>query len=116
MTVPDPGRPRTGMDPMPTSRPRTPLTDPLTDPLPDDVPDPARPGRPARPGTDGLLELVAPGRQDGRRHVVDVPVGELGDPEGLRGRCGAPVTGVVPGLGAGSADCPVCVASAAGPP
>ena len=112
----DPRRPSSGMDPMPTSRPRPPLgrVDPDA-PLPDDVPDPRHPGRPgppSRPGTDGLV-LVAAGREDRWRHVVDVPIGEAGDPEGLRARCGAAVSGVVPGLGPASADCPVCGAAAA---
>lgn len=110
------------MDPMPTSRPRPPLggVDPDA-PLPDDVPDPrhpghpgspTRPGPPSRPGTPDLV-LVAAGREDRWRHVVDVPLGELGDPEGLRARCGAAVSGVVPGLGPASADCPVCGAATA---
>ena len=101
MTIP--GRPTSGMDPMPASIPTPPL---------DDLPDPDHPGRPRRPGRpaepDGRLHLVATGRDDGRRHVVDVQPGELGDPEGLRARCGAPVGGVVPGLTADRADCPLC--------
>lgn len=98
--------PRTGMDPMPSSTPLPPLGD--------TVPDPAAPGRdprrptPGDPAPDGRLELVATGRDDRRRHVVDVTSGELGDPTGLRARCGAPVEQVVPGLRAEQADCPGC--------
>lgn len=83
--------------------------------LPDDVPSPDRPGR-----TAGRAPLVATGRDDGgdsgaggrpRRHVVDVPWGELVDPEGLTARCGAAVDTVVPGLTADRADCPACRAT-----
>ena len=49
------------------------------------------------------------GRDDRRRHVVDVVTGELGDPAGLRARCGAAVEQVVPGLRAEQADCPGCL-------
>jgi hypothetical protein len=113
MTVPGPPprRPTSGMDPMPASIPTPPL---------DDVPDPDRPGRPRdprrRPGPDrpaepdGRLHLVATGRDDRRRHVVDVEPGELGDPEGLRARCGAAVARVVPGVTVDGADCPLCTA------
>ncbi len=89
-------QPRTGMDPMPSSTPVPPLGDTVPAPVP--VP-------------DGRLELVATGREDRRRHVVDVTSGELGDPTGLRARCGAPVEQVVPGLRANQADCPGCVLS-----
>lgn len=104
---PAPGRrrPASGLDPLPDSRPRPPVGDV---PLPDEVPDPARPGRPDAPA--GRVALVATGREDGQRHVVDVAVGELGDPEGLRARCGAPVLGVVSGPPAAVADCPLCLA------
>lgn len=120
MTVPDPsypGRsghrgPRTGMDPMPSSPPVPPLGDAVPDPdrpVPG-TPDPRRPV-PGDPAPDGRLALVATGREDRRRHVVDVVAGELGDPTGLRARCGAPVEHVVPGLRAESADCPGCTVS-----
>ena len=112
----DPRRPTSGMDPMPSSRPRPPHGGPdPTAPLPDDVPDPRHPGRPGpapSPGGDGIV-LVAAGREDRLRHVVDVAIGELGDPEGLRARCGAAVGPVVPGLGPAAADCPVCGATSA---
>lgn len=107
MTVPEPpgpGRrdPATGMDPMPGSRPPGGPAD--------EIPDPTRPGRGPDeiPVPDGLIALVATGRDDRRRHVVDVSSGELGDPAGLRARCGAAVEQVVPGLRADSADCPGC--------
>ncbi|MEJ2868947.1 hypothetical protein WCD74_14335 [Actinomycetospora sp. OC33-EN08] len=100
MTIPDPSRPTSGMDPMPQRRPRPPLPgDPPPHELPDDIPDPTR----RREG-----RFVAVGKDDGRRHVVDVPFGEAGDPTGLRARCGAPVEQVVPGLRADQADCPEC--------
>ena len=73
MTVPDPHqgrRPTTGMDPMPSSAP--------VPPLGDDIPDPSRPGQtPRRPGPepDGRLTLMATGREDRRRHLVDVQSG-----------------------------------------
>lgn len=109
MTVPDPGhpdarpggRPASGLDPMPSSVPPPPLGE---------RPDPAEPRRPTPgdPAPDGTLVLVAAGRDDRRRHVVDVATGELGDPAGLRARCGAAVEQVVPGLRAEQADCPGC--------
>lgn len=123
MTVPGP---TSGMDPMPARRPRPTGPGAPIDPgapLPDAVPDPDRPGRapgttgphgpdgPSGPRGDGLV-LLAAGREDRWRHVVDVEVGVLGDPEALRARCGAAVGGVVPGLGAASADCPRCVGAA----
>ena len=117
MTVPDPGHPdarpgpSTGLDPMPSSTPPSPLGD-RPDPL---SPGPTRPGpgeprrpRPGDPAPDGRLVLVAVGREDRRRHVVDVVPGELGDPTGLRARCGAAIEQVVPGLRAEQADCPGC--------
>ena len=105
MTIPDPSRPTSGMDPMPGRRPQPPRPggmphDVPPHDLPDDVPDPTR---------RGTGEFVAIGRDDGRRHVVEVPFGEAGDPTGLRARCGAPVEQVVPGLRAAQADCPECV-------
>ncbi|GLZ46853.1 hypothetical protein Acsp06_30380 [Actinomycetospora sp. NBRC 106375] len=114
MTVPDPGhpdarptgRPSTGMDPMPSSTPPPPLGD-RPRPSPDD---PRRP-TPGDPSPDGTLVLVAAGREDRHRHVVDVTSGELGDPSGLRARCGAAVEQVVPGLRAEQADCPGCLLS-----
>ena len=63
------------------------------------------------PAPDGRLELVAAGRDDRRKHVVDVASGELGDPTGLRARCGAAVEQVVPGLRAEQADCSGCLLS-----
>ena len=110
MTVPDPGHPdarpgpTTGMDPMPPSVPRPPGDRPDR-PLPGD---PRRP-TPGDPAPEGTLALVAVGRDDRRRHVVDVVAGELGDPTGLRARCGAAVEQVVPGLRAEQADCPGCL-------
>jgi hypothetical protein len=114
MTVPDPGhpdvrptgQPTTGMDPMPSSTPSPPLGDRPRGPGHPDIDDPRRP----TPG-DGTLVLVAAGRDDRRRHVVDVTAGELGDPTGLRARCGAAVEQVVPGLRAEQADCPGCLLS-----
>jgi hypothetical protein len=113
VTVPDPGHPdarpgpTTGMDPMPPSVPP-----------PGDRRDPDRPDRPwprdprhpdpAEPDP-GRLAFVAVGRDDRRRHVVDVASGEPGDPTGLRARCGAAVEQVVPGLRVEQADCPGCV-------
>lgn len=119
MTIPpsDPGRrPSSGLDPMPGRRPQQPaLGDPPDDvpplELPDDVPDPSAPGAPTRRGevpTPGHTVLVATGREDARRHVVEVAWGEFGDPTGLRALCGAAVEAVVPGLRAEAADCPVC--------
>jgi hypothetical protein len=93
------------MDPMPTSTPRPPLGDRPRHP---DIDDPRRP-TPGDPSPDGTLALVAAGRDDRRRHVVDVVPGELGDPTGLRARCGAAVEQVVPGLRAEQADCPGCL-------
>ena len=115
MTVPDPGHPdarpgpTTGMDPMPPSVPP-----PGDRPRPPDRPDRPLPGEPRRPipgdpAPEGTLALVAVGRDDRRRHVVDVVTGELGDPTGLRARCGAAVEQVVPGLRAEQADCPGCL-------
>lgn len=117
MTVPDPGhpdarpggrRPSSGMDPMPSSVPPPPLGD--RPPANPDTVTPRRP-TPGDPAPDGKLELVAAGRDDRRRHVVDVVSGELGDPTGLRARCGAAVEQVVPGLRAEQADCPGCLLS-----
>lgn len=119
MTIPpsDPDRrPGSGLDPMPGRRPRRPsLGSPPDDvpplELPDDVPDPSAPGVPTRDPevpTPGRTALVATGREDRRRHVVEVAWGEFGDPTGLRARCGAAVEAVVPGLRAEQADCPVC--------
>jgi hypothetical protein len=115
MTVPDPGHPdarpaggpTTGMDPMPSSVPPPPLGDRPR------RPDPREPRRPTPgdPAPDGTLVLVATGRDDRRRHVVDVTSGELGDPTGLRARCGAGVEQVVPGLKVEQADCPGCLLS-----
>ncbi|GAA4903873.1 hypothetical protein EV188_10482 [Actinomycetospora succinea] len=110
MTVPDPGhpdarpggRPASGLDPMPSSVPPPPFGDTRPDPG-----EPPRP-TPGDPSPDGTLTLVAAGRDDRRRHVVDVTTGELGDPAGLRARCGAAVEQVVPGLRAEQADCPGC--------
>lgn len=120
MTVPDPGhpdarpggRPSTGMDPMPSSVPPPPLGDRPDRPA-SPRPDPDDPRRPVPgdPAPDGTLVLVAAGREDRRRHVVDVTSGELGDPSGLRARCGAAVEQVVPGLRAEQADCPGCLLS-----
>jgi hypothetical protein len=79
--------------------------------LPDDIPDPSAPGLPGdRPDvpTPGRTVLVAAGREDRRRHVVEVAWGEVGDPTGLRALCGAAVEAIVPGLGAEQADCPEC--------
>ncbi|MDL5155728.1 hypothetical protein [Actinomycetospora termitidis] len=104
MTIPDPSRPTSGMDPMPSRRPRAPLPG---DP-PDDIPDPTAPGRRDEPTRRREGMFVAVGKDDGRRHVVEVPFGEAGDPTGLRARCGAPVEQVVPGLRAEQADCPEC--------
>jgi hypothetical protein len=92
------------MDPMPPSVP----------PPPGDRPDRPLPGDPRRPtpgdpAPERTLALVAVGREDRRRHVVDVVTGELGDPTGLRARCGAAVEQVVPGLRAEQADCPGCL-------
>jgi hypothetical protein len=119
VTIPpsDPGRrPSSGLDPMPGRRPQQPgLGSPPDDvpayELPDDVPDPTAPGFPTRRPeipTPGRTALVATGREDRRRHVVDVPWGEFGDPTGLRARCGASVEAVVPGLRADQVDCPGC--------
>ncbi|MEJ2887810.1 hypothetical protein [Actinomycetospora aeridis] len=110
MTVPDPGhpdarpggRPASGLDPMPSSVPPPPLGERPPPPRPD----------PGDPSPGGTLVLVAAGRDDRRRHVVDVTTGELGDPTGLRARCGAAVERVVPGLRAEQADCPGCAVSA----
>jgi hypothetical protein len=101
---------------MPGHRPRQPsLGSPPDDvpplELPDDVPDPTAPGVPTRDPevpTPGRTVVVATGRDDQRRHVVDVAWGEFGDPTGLRARCGAAVEGIVPGLRAEQADCPGC--------
>lgn len=119
MTIPpsDPDhRPSSGLDPMPGRRTRrAAVGDPPTDvpplELPDDIPDPGSPGAPpTRPEvpTPGHTALVATGRDDRRRHVVEVAWGEVGDPTGLRARCGAAIESVVPGLRADQADCPVC--------
>ncbi|MDD7937653.1 hypothetical protein PHK61_04365 [Actinomycetospora lutea] len=109
MTVPDPGhpdarpggRPASGLDPMPFSTPPPPLGE---------RPEPGEPRRPTpgHPSPDGTLTLVAAGRDDRRRHVVDVTTGELGDPAGLRARCGAAVEQIVPGMRPEQADCPGC--------
>lgn len=109
MTIPPdpadrpPRRPASGLDPLPGPPPTPPVSD---------VPEPGEPGPvpgSVPPGPDGRLALAATGREDRRRHVVDVSPGELGDPGALRARCGAPVDGVVPGLSASRADCPVCL-------
>ena len=109
MTVPDPNelgpeprRPSGGLDPMPTSTTPPPLGDRPGRPTPAD------PTRPVPDDPGGLLRLVATGREDRLRHVVEVESGALGDPAGLRARCGAPVQQVVPGLRADQADCPGC--------
>jgi hypothetical protein len=119
MTVPDPSRPTSGMDPMPSRRPRPPFPGDLPPhELPDDIPDPAAPGRPDDPTRRRERAFVGVGTDDRRRHVVDVTLGEAGDPTGLRARCGAPVEQVVPGLRAEQADCPDCLvrgSSAASP-
>jgi len=113
MTVPDPGHPdarpgpTTGMDPMPSSVPPPPLGD-RPDPHRPVPGDPRRPD-PGDPDPAGRLAFVAVGRDDRRRHVVDVTSGEPGDPTGLRARCGAAVEKVVPGLRVEQADCPGCV-------
>ncbi len=117
MTIPPsvPGRrPTSGLDPMPGRRPMPPgLGSPPDDlpahELPDEIPDPSAPGlpRPEVP-TPGRTLLVAAGREDRYRHVVEVAWGEVGDPTGLRALCGAAVEAVVPGLRAEQADCPVC--------
>jgi hypothetical protein len=119
VTIPPshPGRrPTSGLDPMPGRRPAPPdLGSPPDDlpahELPDDLPDPTAPGVPRRTPevpTPGRMTVVATGRDDRRRHVVEVAWGEVGDPTGLRGLCGAPVEAVVPGLHAEQADCPDC--------
>lgn len=106
MTVPDPARPgrspSDGLDPMPGSPPAP--VGPGDLPGRDPDLDPPRPD----PAHDGRLVLVAAGREDRQRHVVDVDAGEVGDPTGLRARCGAPVERIVPGLRADQADCPGC--------
>ncbi len=92
------------MDPMPGSTP-------VPGGPGDEIPDPLRPGRPTPddvPRPDGGLTVVATSPDDRRRHVVEIASGELGDPTGLRARCGAAVEQVVPGLGADRADCPGC--------
>jgi hypothetical protein len=93
------------MDPMPFSVPPPPPGDRPSRPDPDA---PRRP-TPGDPAPDGTVVVVALGRDDRRRHVVDLAPGELGDPTGLRARCGAAVEQVVPGLRAEQADCPGCV-------
>ncbi|NMO92500.1 hypothetical protein [Actinomycetospora sp. TBRC 11914] len=119
MTIPPstPGRrPTSGLDPMPPRHPLPPLPgDPPDDrpahELPDDVPDPTAPGMPSRRPevpTPGRTTLVAAGRDDRYRHVVEVAWGDAVDPQGLRAWCGAAVEAVVPGLGADQADCPDC--------
>jgi hypothetical protein len=127
VTIPPstPGRrPTSGLDPMPGRRPMPPgLGSPPEDipahELPDDIPDPSAPGLPGdRPEvpTPGRTVLVAAGREDRRRHVVEVAWGEVGDPTGLRALCGAAVEAVVPGLRAEQADCPECRARRSAPP
>ncbi len=116
MTVPDPSRPTSGMAPMPARRPRPPFPGDLPPhELPDDIPDPTAPGRADDPTRRRERAFVAVGTEDRRRHVVDVTLGEAGDPTGLRARCGAPVEQVVPGLTADQADCPECRLTASVP-
>lgn len=113
MTVPDPSRPTSGMDPMPSRRQRRsspPFPGDLPPhELPDDIPDPTSPGRWDDPTRRPERAFVGVGKDDRLRHVVDVTLGEAGDPTGLRARCGAPVEQVVPGLRAEQADCPDCL-------
>jgi hypothetical protein len=126
VTIPPsvPGRrPASGLDPMPGRRPMPPgLGSPPDDlpahELPDEIPDPSAPGLPGRrPGlpTPGRSLLVASGREDRHRHVVEVAWGEVGDPTGMRALCGAAVEAVVPGLHAEQADCPECRARRSAP-
>jgi hypothetical protein len=108
VTVPEPPggrRPATGMDPMPGS---TPFPGGPADVVGDPLRPGGRPGPDEVPRPDGRLTVVATGRDDRRRHVVEIESGEFGDPTGLRARCGAAVEQVVPGLGADRADCPGC--------
>jgi hypothetical protein len=101
---------------MPGRRPLPPLPGDLPDDLPahelpDEVPDPTAPGVPRRRDgipTPGRTALVAAGREDARRHVVEVAWGDAVDPQGLHALCGAAVEQVVPGLRVDQADCPDC--------
>ena len=105
---------------MPGRRPMPPVSGSPPDDLPahelpDEVPDPSAPGFPGpapEVPTPGRTVLVASGREDRRRHVVEVAWGEVGDPTGLRGALRRPRRGGRPGPARGAGGLPRDVAAA----